>query len=122
MTIREFKELRKEINRLKSKAICLRSASVCTTQILSGIPLSHQTTDKIGSGVAEFMEIERQIDELTEILDAAIKRLSREIFVENCIYLYLTHRDYTWRRIAFEVTGREDTTNSIKKLCYKYDW
>lgn len=122
MTIREFKELRKEKNRLMSKAACIRSASVCTTQTLSGMPLSRQASDKTGSCIAELMEVEDRIAALDRELDAAIDRLSRESFTENCIYLYLTHRDYTWLTIANKVTGRGDTFESIKKLCYRYTW
>lgn len=121
MTIREIKKFNREIAKLKRKLERLKSDAFNVTPSLSGMPGSDNVSDKLGAAVAEIADIEREIAELTVERDAHLQRLSVDVDEENCIYLFLV-RGYTWRKIAQITDGRPDTTNSIKKRCYKYDW
>ena len=121
MTLSELKSLQKRIERLRSKRARLRSEAQKVTPSLSGMPPSDNGSDKVGTAVAQIADISAEIDALTAEYQVHINRLSREQFVENCIFLRMVKR-MSWRRIAFEVTGRSDTEYSIKMRCYRYRW
>ena len=91
------------------------------TPALTGMPGSGQMSDKIGSCITEIDETEQELKRLIAIRDESLRRLSKDIDEENCIYLFLVRR-YSWRRIAQITDGRLDTVASIKKRCYKYEW
>ena len=120
MTLSELKSLQKRIDRLRSKRAWLRSNAQNTTPSLSGMP-SGGDSDKLGTTVAQIADIDIEISALTAENNAHVKRLSSDVFEESCILLHIAG-GMTWRRIAFEVTGRADTEHSIKKRCQRYSW
>ncbi len=121
MTLRELKSLQKRIVRLRSKRAWLRSNAQNTTPSLSGIPSGGGDSDKLGTAVAQIADIDAEISALTAEYNAHIKSLSSDVFEESCIFLHIV-KGMTWRRVAFEVTGRADTANSIRMKCYRYYW
>ena len=121
MTLSELKSLQKRIERLRSKRARLRSEAQKVTPTLSGMPPSDSGSDKVGEAVAQIADISAEIDALTAEYNSHVSRLSRDKFVENCIFLRLVKR-MSWRRVAFEVTGRADTEQSIIKRCQRYFW
>ena len=121
MTIREIKEMNRIIDRLRSKLGRLRSDVTNMSPSLSGMPGNQNVSDRIGRCVSEIADIEHTLNDLISKRDHEYRRLSKEIFEENCIYLFLVRR-YSWRRIAQLMTGRIDTADSIRKRCYRYKW
>lgn len=121
MTLRELKSLQKRIDHLSSKRAWLRSNAQNTTPSLSGMPSGGGDSDKLGSTVAQIADIDAEISALTAEYNAHLKRLSSDVFEEYCILLHIV-RGMTWRRVAFEVTGRADTEHSIIKRCQRYSW
>lgn len=121
MTIREIKSMNRLIERLSRKAEMLRSSVLNTSPSLSSAPGGSGVSDKIGKCVAEIADIEQTLNELKKYRDAELRRLSKDIDEEVCIYLFLVRR-YTWRKIARITDGRADTAESIRKRCYRYKW
>ncbi len=121
MTLSELKSLQKRIDRLRSKRAWLRSNAQNVTLSLSGMPSGSGDSDKLGSTVAQIADIDAEISVLCGKYNAHVKRLSSDVFEEYCILLHIVG-GMTWRRIAFEVTGRADTEHSIKKRCQRYSW
>lgn len=121
MTIREIKEMNRQIAQLLRKLERLKSDVFNVTPSLTGLPGAGNVADKLGAAVAEIADAERQIAELRERRDSELSRLSTDVDEENCIYLFLVRR-YSWRRIAQITGGRMDTVGSIKKRCYRYEW
>ena len=121
MTLRELKSLQKRIERLRSKRARLRSEAQKVTPSLSGMPPSDNGSDKVGTAVAQIADISAEIDALTAEYQVHINRLSREQFVENCIFLRIVKR-MSWCRIAFELTGRADTADSIRMKSFRHKW
>ena len=121
MTLRELKSLKKRIDRLRSKRAWLRSNAQNTTPSLSGMPSGGGDSDKLGTAVAQIADIDAEISALTAEYNAHIKRLSSDVYEEYCILLHIVKK-MTWRRVAFEVTGRADTEHSIIKRCQRYSW
>ena len=85
------------------------------------MPGNQNVSDRIGRCVSEIADIERTMNDLISQRDHEFRRLSKEIFEENCIYLFLVRR-YSWRKIAQRMTGRVDAADSIRKKCYRYKW
>lgn len=121
MNIREIKENDRKIAALSRKLERLKADALNVTPTLTGMPGSGQMSDKIGSCIAEIDDTEQELKRLIAIRDKSLRRLSKDIDEENCIYLFLVRR-YSWRRIAQITDGRLDTVASIKKRCYKYEW
>ena len=121
MTIREIKSMNRLIERLSRKAEMLRSSVLNTSPSLSSAPGGSGVSDKVGKCVAEIADIEHTLNEVKKVRDAELRRLSKDIDEEVCIYLFLV-RHYTWRRIARITDGRADTAESIRKRCYRYKW
>ena len=121
MTLRELKSLQKKIDRLRSKRAWLRSNAQNTTPSLSGMPSGGGDSDKLGTTVAQIADIDAEISALAAEYNAHVKRLSSDVYEEYCILLHIV-KGMTWRRIAFEVTSRSDTADSIRMKCYRYKW
>ena len=121
MTLSELKSLQKRIDRLRSKRAWLQANAQNITQSLSGMPSGGGDSDKLGMAVAQIADIDAEISALTAEYKAHLSRLSCESFVENCIFLHIVKK-MSWRRVAFEVTGRADTEQSIIKRCQRYSW
>ena len=121
MNIREMNALTRRVEQLKSKRARLRSDATNISPVLSGLPSGGGSTDKLGITVAQLTDIDEEINQLTAERNAHLARLSADILEENCIYMRYV-KGYTWRRIAYEVSGRMDTEHSIKKRCQRYSW
>ena len=121
MTIREIKEINRRIALLSRKLERLKSDALRVTPSLSGMPSGGQVSDRVGKCVTEIADVEAQLTELVRFRDCELRRLSKDVDEENCIYLFLVS-GYSWRQIARVTDGRVDTVASIKKRCYKYEW
>lgn len=121
MTIREIKAINRRIDDLCAKVVRLRSEMNNVAPLLTGMPGGGGDTDAIGKKVAAIVDAENSIKELINFRNCELGRLSRDVFEENCIYLFLV-RKLTWRRIATEITGRPDTADSIRMRCKDYKW
>lgn len=121
MTIREIKVINRRIDNLCSKVVRLRSEVVNVTPALTGMPGGNGDSDAIGRNVAAITDAENLIKELIEYRSRELEKLSKDVFEENCIYLFLVERR-SWRYIATKITGRPDTAESIKKRCYRHSW
>ena len=81
---------------------------------------SGQTSDKVGNAVVQIADIQRDIQNLEIRRNAALNSLSRDDFVENCLFMHLSLR-YSWAQILTKVGGN-NTIDSIKKMCYRHHW
>ena len=121
MTAKEIKEINREISRLRAKIVRI-SAEADNTAVKLGerIVPSGQTSDKVGNAVVQIADIQREIQNLEIRRNAALNSLSRDDFVENCLFMHLSLR-YSWAKIAVD-TGGINTPDNIRKMCNRYHW
>ena len=120
MTAKEIKEINREISRLRAKIVRISAESDNTSPKLSDLPSAGQTSDKVGNAVVQIADIQREIQNLEIRRNAALNSLSRDDFVENCLFMHLSLR-YSWAKILTKVGGN-NTIDSIKKMCYRHHW
>lgn len=121
MTAREIRQINKEIARLKAKIMRIQAEANNTAAILSEriIP-SGQTSDKVGNAVVQIADIQRDIQNLEIRRNSALNSLSRDNFVENCLFMHLSLR-YSWTKIAVD-TGGINTPDNIRIMCNRHHW
>lgn len=120
MTAKEIKDINREITRLKAKIARIAAEADNTSPKLSDLPSAGQTSDKVGNAVVQIADIQRDIQNLEIRRNAALNSLSRDDFVENCLFMHLSLR-YSWAKILTKVGGN-NTIDSIKKMCYRHHW
>lgn len=120
MTAKEIKEINREISRLRAKIVCISAEADNTSPKLSDLPSAGQTSDKVGNAVVQIADIQREIQNLEIRRNSALNHLSRDDFVENCLFMHLSLR-YSWAKILTKVGGN-NTIDSIKKMCYRHHW
>ena len=94
MTAREIRQINKEISRLKAKIIRIQAEADNISPKLSDLPSASQTS--------------------------ALNSLSRDDFVENCLFMHLSLH-YSWAKILTKIGG-SNTIDSLKKMCYRHHW
>ena len=120
MTAKDIKNINKEISKLRSKIARIEGESVNTSPNLSGMPIANIVSDKVGSSVAQIVDIQRKIQNLEILRNSALNRLSRDIFEENCIFMKFS-LNYSWTKIAMECGGN-NTADGVRKICERYKW
>lgn len=120
MTAKEIKDINREITRLKAKIARIAAEADNTSPKLSDLPSAGQTSDKVGNAVVQIADIQREIQNLEICRNAAINSLSRDDFVENCLFMHLSLR-YSWTKIAND-TGGINTPDNIRKMCNRHHW
>ena len=121
MTAKEIKEINREISRLRAKIVRISAEADNTAGKLGErIVPSGQTSDKVGNAVVQIADIQRDIQNLEIRRNAALNSLSRDDFVENCLFMHLSLR-YSWAKIAVD-TGGINTPDNIRKMCNRYHW
>lgn len=120
MTAKEIKDINREITRLKAKIARIAAEADNTSPKLSDLPSASQTSDKVGNAVVQIADIQREIQNLEIRRNAALNSLSRDDFVENCLFMHLSLR-YRWAKIAVD-TGGINTPDNIRKMCNRHHW
>jgi hypothetical protein len=121
LTAKEIKEINREISRLRAKIVRISAEADNTAGKLGErIVPSGQTSDKVGNAVVQIADIQREIQNLEIRRNAALNSLSRDDFVENCLFMHLSLR-YSWAKIAVD-TGGINTPDNIRKMCNRYHW
>lgn len=120
MTAKEIKDINREITRLKAKIARIAAEADNTSPKLSDLPSAVQTSDKVGNAVVQIADIQREIQNLEIRRNAALNSLSRDDFVENCLFMHLSLR-YSWTKIAVD-TGGINTPDNIRKMCNRHHW
>ena len=121
MTAKEIKEINREISRLRAKIVRISAEADNTAGTLGErIVPSGQTSDKVGNAVVQIADIQREIQNLEIRRNAALNSLSRDDFVENCLFMHLSLR-YSWAKIAVD-KGGINTPDNIRKMCNRYHW
>nr|WP_302120104.1 hypothetical protein [uncultured Ruminococcus sp.] len=121
MTAKEIKEINREISRLRAKMARIQAEADNTAVTLTErIVPSGQTSDRVGNAVVQIADIQRDIQNLEIRRNSALNSLSRDDFVENCLFMHLSLR-YSWAKILTKVGGNS-TIDSIKKMCYRHHW
>lgn len=120
MTAKEIKEINREISRLRAKMARISAEADNISPKLSDLPGRGGTSDKLGNAVAQIADIQREIQNLEILRNSALNRLSRDDFVENCLFMHLSLR-YSWAKILTKIGGN-NTIDSIKKMCYRHRW
>lgn len=121
MTAKEIKEINREISRLRAKISRLQAEADNTAVTLGErIVPSGQTSDRVGDAVVQIADIQRDIQNLEIRRNSALNSLSRDDFVENCLFMRLALH-YSWAKILTKVGG-SSTIDSIKKMCYRHHW
>lgn len=121
MTAREIKDINREILRLRAKMARIQAEADNTAVTLGErIVPSGQTSDRVGNAVAQIADIQRDIQNLEIRRNSALNSLSRDDFVENCLFMHLGLK-YSWAKIAVE-TGGINTPDNIRKMCNRHHW
>lgn len=121
MTSKEIKDINREITRLKAKIARIAAEADNTAGKLGErIVPSGQTSDKVGNAVVQIADIQREIQNLEIRRNAALNSLSRDDFVENCLFMHLSLR-YSWAKIAVD-TGGINTPDNIRIMCNRHRW
>ena len=81
---------------------------------------SGQTSDRVGNAVVQIADIKRDIQNLEIRRNSALNSLSRDDFVENCLFMHLGLK-YSWAKIAVD-TGGINTPDNIRKMCNRHHW
>ena len=118
---REIKDINREISRLRAKMARIQAEADNTAVTLGErIVPSGQTSDRVGNAVVQIADIQRDIQNLEIRRNSALNSLSRDDFVENCLFMHLGLK-YSWAKILTKVGGN-NTIDSIKKMCYRHRW
>lgn len=120
MTAKEIKNINREIARLKAKIVRISAEADNTSPKLSDLPSAGQTSDKVGNAVVQIADIQRDIQGLETLRNTALNRLSRDDFIENCLFMHLSLH-YSWAKIAV-CTGGINTPDNIRKMCNRHHW
>lgn len=120
LTIKEIKNINREISRLRAKLVRISAEADSTSQKLSDLPSRGQATDKVGDAVAQIADLKADIEQLEIRRNSALNSLTRDDFVENCIYMRLA-LNYSWGMILRQAGG-SNTIDSLKKMCYRHKW
>lgn len=120
MTAREIKNINREISRLKAKIVRIQAEADNISPKLSDLPSASQTSDKVGNAVVQIADIQREIQNLEICRNSALNSLSRDDFVENCLFMHLSLQ-YSWKKIAKD-TGGINTPDNIRIMCSRYSW
>lgn len=120
MTAKKIKDINREITRLKAKIARIAAEADNTSPKLSDLPSAGQTSDKVGNAVVQIADIQREIQNLEIRRNAALNSLSRDDFVENCLFMHLSLR-YSWAKIAVD-TGGINTADNIRIMCNRHRW
>ena len=105
MTAREIKDINREISRLRAKMARIQAEADNTAVTLGErIVPSGQTSDRVGNAVAQIADIQRDIQNLEIRRNSALNSLSRDDFVENCLFMHLGLK-YSWAKIAVDTGG-----------------
>jgi transcription elongation factor len=120
LTLKEIKKINKEIARLSSKIKRLEGEATNTTPNLSGEPSGNGVSDKIGNAVAEITDAKKEIQNLEILRNSALNRLSKDVFEENCLFMFLSLK-YSWVKISMKVEGNY-TPDNIRIKCSNYKW
>lgn len=120
MTAKEIKDINREITRLKAKIARIAAEADNTSPKLSDLPSAGQTSDKVGNAVVQIADIQGEIQNLEIRRNAALNSLSRDDFVENCLFMHLSLQ-YSWTKIAVD-TGGINTPDNIRKMCNRHHW
>ena len=120
MTLKEIKNINKEIARLRAKIMRLRNEAENISPVITGMPYNAGTSDKVGNIVAQMSDIQKEIQNLEILRNSALIRLSRDIFEENCLFMRLALH-YSWTKIALEIGGG-NTGDGIRMRCERYNW
>lgn len=120
MTAKEIKNINREIARLKAKIVRIQAEADNISPKLSDLPSASQTSDKVGNAVVQITDIQRDIQNLEIRRNSALNSLSRDDFVENCLFMHLSLH-YSWAKIAVD-TGGINTPDNIRKMCNRYHW
>lgn len=120
MTLKEIKNINKEIARLRAKIIRLRNEAENISPVITGTPHCGTSSDKVGNIVAQMSDVQREIQNLEILRNSELNRLSREIFEENCLFMRLALH-YSWTKIALEIGGG-NTGDGIRMRCERYNW
>lgn len=120
MTAKEIKNINREIARLKAKIVRIQAEADNISPKLSDLPSASQTSDKVGNAVVQITNIQRDIQNLEIRRNSALNSLSRDDFVENCLFMHLSLH-YSWAKIAVD-TGGINTPDNIRKMCNRYHW
>lgn len=120
----KYYELRKKLMLYEDTLGSLRAAAESITPKLSDMPKSPNAQDKVSKFVAQIVDLEKQISELTS--DINRERQAVMDFVESIqdgfiktIFSLRFIECMTWAEIA-EVVGGDNTEDSVKKVCYRY--
>ena len=70
--------------------------------------------------IDELRETRQELARLNYYYTNAIKKLSRNVYVENCIYLHY-EKGYSWKNIAMSIGGN-NTGDGIRMMCKRYEW
>lgn len=121
MTAREIKVINREISRLRAKMARIQAEADNTAVTLGErIVPSGQKSDKVGNAVVQIADIQRDIQNLEIRRNSALNSLSRDDFVENCLFMHLGLK-YSWAKIAVD-TGGINTPDSIRIMCNRHHW
>lgn len=120
MTAKKIKDINREISRLRAKMARISAEADNISPKLSDIPGGCGTSDKLGNAVAQIADIQREIQNLEILRNSALNRLSRDDFVENCLFMHLSLR-YSWAKIAVD-TGGINTPDNIRIMCNRHHW
>lgn len=118
MTLKELKQLRKEINRKLDTLEQLRSRAYKTTASFDNAPHGSGKSDRVGFNAAGITDLESEIKSLREFYIKALRSLPDEDFAANCIFMHVV-RGYTWVKIA-EIVKCDNV--AIKMSCSRYKW
>ncbi len=120
MTAKDIKDINREISRLRAKMERIEREARNISPNISGMPGSNQISDKVGNAVSQVADIQQEIQNLEIRRNSALDSLSREDFVENCLFMHLSLR-YSWVKIAV-VTGGINTPDNIRIKCNNHHW
>ena len=127
MTLQDLSQLYyldKQIQRDEERLEQMRARLTNISPKLSGMPGKPGASDKVGDGVAEIVDLARQIEEERAgfekekaKLEAYLRGIEdtqiRLIFILRFVDLK------TWAEVA-EAIGGNNTEESVKKVCYRY--
>lgn len=120
MTVKDIRSINKELSKLRAKKARLEGEITGGSPNLTGMPGGTSEHDKVGKAVAQIVDTQREIQELENLLNSVLNKLSRDKWEENCIFMRFS-LGYSWTKIAM-ICGGKNTSDGVRKMCDRYEW
>lgn len=120
MTYKEIRDMDDEITLLRANIARLKAKVTHITSNITAASEGNDASGRIDKIVPEIADLEEQLKNLKTTRADAINKIPELTLQGSCLLLFFKYH-YSWTRIAIEVGGN-NTADSIRMMCYRFEW